>query len=59
VLRNTEELARWDESKKWKHKNENLSQKLKEASAEVSKLAKANQTLREINGYLQPSLIFL
>ena len=41
---------RWEESKKWKHKVEHMKSKLKDADAEVSKLAKANKSLREING---------
>ena len=42
-------IFRWEESKKWQHKNEQLKAKLKDADAEVSKLSKTNKSLREIN----------
>jgi hypothetical protein len=42
-------ICRWEESKKWQHKVDQLKSKLKDADAEVSKLAKANKSLREIN----------
>ena len=41
--RNIEEIARWDESKKWQKKIEALKVKLADADVEVSKLSKDNK----------------
>ena len=41
--RNLEEIARWDESKKWQKKLEALKGKLSDADVEVSKLSKENK----------------
>ena len=41
--RNLEEIARWDESKKWQKKLEALKVKLSDADVEVSKLSKENK----------------
>ena len=41
--RNAEEIARWDESKKWHKKMEVLKVKLVDADVEVSKLSKDNK----------------
>ena len=37
ALKNAEEVARWDEKKKWEMKVENFKRKLEEANEEVSK----------------------
>ena len=47
VIKNAEEVARWDEKKKWQKKVEELKKKLKDADEEVSKISKQNDTLRE------------
>ena len=41
--RNVEEIARWDESKKWQKKIEAVKAKLNEADLEVTKLSKDNK----------------
>ena len=41
--KNAEEIARWDESKKWQKKLEVLKGKLVESDVEVSKLTKENK----------------
>lgn len=41
--RNLEEIARWDESKKWQKKLEGLKVRLSDADVEVSKLSKENK----------------
>ena len=41
--KNAEEIARWDESKKWQKKLEGLKGKLAESDVEVSKLSKENK----------------
>ena len=41
--KNAEEIARWDESKKWQKKLEVLKGKLAESDVEVSKLSKENK----------------
>ena len=38
ALRNAEEVARWDEKKKWELKVEHFRRKLEEANEEVSKV---------------------
>ena len=52
-IKTAAELARWDESKKWKHKIEVLKNKLSEADGEVSKLSKSNNSLREMVSRLE------
>lgn len=52
-------MARWDESKKWQHKIENLKSKLTDADAEVSKLSKTNNSLREMNSRLEREKLML
>ena len=47
VIKNAEEVARWEEKKKWQKKVEELKKKLKEADEEVSKISKQNDGLRE------------
>ena len=47
VVKNAEEVARWEERKKWQKKMEEMRKKLKEADEEVSKIAKQNDGLRE------------
>ena len=47
IVKNAEEVARWDERKKWQKKMEEAKQRLKEADLEVSKLSKQNTSLRE------------
>lgn len=47
IIKNAEEVARWDERKKWQKKMEEAKQRLKEADLEVSKLSKQNTGLRE------------
>ena len=47
IIKNAEEVARWDERKKWQKKMEEAKQRLKEADLEVSKLSKQNIGLRE------------
>ena len=37
ALKNAEEVARWDERKKWELKVENFKRKLEEANEEVAK----------------------
>ena len=41
--KNAEEIARWDESKKWQKKLEALKGKLADSDIEVSKLSKENK----------------
>lgn len=48
ALKNAEEMARWDEKKKWEHKVDVFKKKLDEADEEVSKLSKSNKGLRDI-----------
>lgn len=40
ALKNAEEVARWDEKKKWELKVEHFKKKLEEANEEVSKVVK-------------------
>ena len=47
IIKNAEEVARWEERKKWQKKLEELRGKLKEADEEVSKMSKQNNNLRE------------
>lgn len=47
IIKNAEEVARWDERKKWQKKMEEARQRLKEADLEVSKLSKQNTSLRD------------
>ena len=47
VIKNAEEVARWDEKKKWQKKLDELKRKLKDADEEVSKISKQNDSLRE------------
>lgn len=47
IIKNAEEVARWDERKKWQKKMEEAKQRLREADLEVSKLSKQNTSLRE------------
>lgn len=53
------ELARWDESKKWQHKQDILKRKLAEADSEVSKLSKSNNSLREMINRLEREKLML
>ncbi len=48
AIKNAEEVARWEEKKKWEHKMEAAKKKLDEADEEVSKLSKSNKGLRDI-----------
>ena len=41
--KNAEEIARWDESKKWQKKLEALKGKLADSDTEVAKLSKENK----------------
>jgi hypothetical protein len=47
LVKNAEEVARWDEKKKWQKRVEEYKQRLKEADEEVAKLTKSNLNLRE------------
>ena len=47
VIKNTAEMARWEERKKWQKKMEDFREKLKDADREVSKLSKQNTSFRE------------
>ena len=47
LLKNTAEMARWEERKKWQKKMEDFRDKLKDADKEVSKLSKQNTSFRE------------
>ena len=47
IIKNAEEVARWDERKKWQKKIEEFKARLKEADGEVSKMSKQNNNLRE------------
>ena len=47
LVKNAEEVARWDEKKKWQKRMEEVRQRLKEADEEVAKLTKSNLGLRE------------
>ena len=47
AVRTAEELARWDESKKWQSKIEILRSKNSDANEQVSKLSKTNKALRD------------
>lgn len=47
ALKNIEEVARWDERKRWEHKLEVCKRKLADADEEVSKLCKSNNGLKE------------
>ena len=58
-IRTAAELARWDESKKWLHKIEVLKEKLKDADAEVSKLSKSNNSLRDMVSRLEREKLML
>ena len=47
IIRNAEEVAKWEERKKWQKKVEEMKQKLHEADEEVSKMTKQNISLRD------------
>ena len=47
LLKNTAEMARWEEKKKWQKKMEDFREKLQDADKEVSKLSKQNTSFRE------------
>ena len=47
IIKNAEEVARWEERKKWQKKIEEFKARLKEADGEVSKMSKQNNNLRD------------
>ncbi|TRY62027.1 hypothetical protein TCAL_01502 [Tigriopus californicus] len=53
ALKNIEEVTRWDERKKWEHKVEQVKKKLAVSEDELSKLNKANSSLKEIISRLE------
>ena len=59
VVRTAEDLARWDESKKWQKKIENIKAKLFTAEEEVAKLSKANQGLKDVITRLEREKLML
>ena len=58
-MRTAEDLARWDESKKWQKKVDLVKAKLSTAEEEVSKLSKANQGLRDVISRLEREKLML
>ena len=52
-IKSAVEVARWDESKRWQSKLENLKSKLSDADFEVSKLSKTNNSLRDMVSRLE------
>ena len=59
ALKNAEEVARWDEKKKWELKVEHFKRKLEEANEEVSKVAKSNKGLRDMVARMERERIVL
>ena len=52
VIKNAEEVAKWEERKKWQKKIEDYKSRLQAADEEVSKLSKQNIALRDTVGRL-------
>ena len=59
VVRTAEDLARWDESKKWHKKTEALRAKIANADEEVSRLSKSNKSLRDVVSRLEREKLIL
>ena len=59
VMKNTAEMARWEERKKWQKKMEDFREKLKDADREVSKLSKQNTSFRETISRLEREKCFI
>ena len=59
ALKNAEEVARWDEKKKWELKVEHFKRKLEEANEEVSKVSKSNKGLRDMVARMERERIVL
>ena len=47
TIKNAQEIAKWEEKKKWQKKFDEFKNRLKDADEEVSKLSKQNINLRE------------
>ena len=47
VIKNAEEVAKWEERKRWQKKIDEFKQRLQAADEEVSKMSKQNNSLRE------------
>lgn len=59
MVRTAEDLARWDESKKWQKKVEGVKAKLATTEEEVQKLTKVNQGLRDVVSRLEREKLML
>lgn len=58
-LKSAEEVARWDERKRWQHTGEKLKQKLKERAAEVDNLNSTIRSLKDVTTRLEREKIVL
>ena len=59
ALKNAEEVARWDERKKWELKVEHFKKKLGEANEQVSKASKSNKGLRDVVARMERERVVL
>jgi len=58
-FQSAEEVARWDERKRWQQTAEKLKQKLKEKTAEVDNLNSTIRSLRDLTTRLEREKIVL
>jgi septal ring factor EnvC (AmiA/AmiB activator) len=58
-FQSAEEVARWDERKRWQHTGEKLKQKLKERAAEVDNLNSTIRSLKDVTTRLEREKIVL
>lgn len=58
-FQSAEEVARWDERKRWQQTVEKLKQKLKEKTAEVDSLNSTMRSLRDLTTRLEREKIVL
>jgi len=58
-FQSSEEVARWDERKRWQQTIEKLKQKLKEKAAEVDNLNSTIRSLRDLTTRLEREKIVL
>jgi septal ring factor EnvC (AmiA/AmiB activator) len=59
LFQSAEEVARWDERKRWQQTVEKLKQKLKERIADVDKLNSTIRRLRDLTTRLEQEKIVL
>ena len=59
ALKNAEEVARWDERKKWELKVQHFKKKLDEANEQVSKVSKSNKGLRDVVARMERERVVL